>query len=96
MANLSTKLPWELANPLWAATLNPVVSNPILQGNMLKNIVLTANIPKAINHLLQRMPLGWMMIDINADAVIWRTQPLNENTITLEANADATISIWVF
>lgn len=96
MAQLSTKLPWDLANTKWAATLNPVLALPILNGVQLNDIVLAANVPLTINHLLQRMPQGWMVTDNTADTAIWRTMPFNKLTITLESSADTTISVWVF
>ncbi len=96
MAQLSTKLPWELANTKWASQLNPILAIPFLNGLQIDGIKLAATTPKVINHLLQRMMQGWFVLDNNANAVIWRTQPFNDLTITLEASAAATISIWVF
>lgn len=96
MAFLSTKLPWELAQTKWASTLNPVLSIPMLSGVQISNIKLTASTPLAINHLLQRMPQGWFLTDNNSNAVIWRTQPFNNLTITLESSANTTISFWIY
>lgn len=96
MAQLSTKLPWELAQTKWPATLNPVLALPILSGNQINNIQLTVSVPLVINHLLQRNPQGWIITDNTASATVWRTMAFNPLTITLEASADTTISIWVF
>ena len=96
MALLSTKLPWELAQTKWAATLNPVLQIPLLDGNLISDISLTASTPKAINHLLQRMPRGWFLTDNTANAVVWRSSTFTTTTITLEASADTNISLWVF
>jgi len=96
MGQLSTKLPWELAQTKWAATINPILALPILNGNMIDSIFLTASTPKAINHLLGRMPQGWFLTDNSKNAVIWRSAEFNQFTITLEASADTTISFWVF
>ncbi len=96
MALLSPKLPWELAQTKWSATLNPILSLPILDGNLINSISLVANTPKAINHLLQRMPQGWVLVDNTANTVIWRTQIFTQSTITLESSANTTISLWVF
>lgn len=96
MNQLSSKLPWELANPKWAASLNPVLAIPILNGNQINNVNLVANTPLAINHLLQRKQQGWILTDNTADAVVWRTAEFNQYTLTLESDADTTISIWVF
>ncbi len=96
MTLLSPKLPWELAQTKWAATLNPILSLPMLNGNMIDDVSLVANTPKAINHLLQRMPQGWILVDNTANTVVWRTQAFTQSTITLESSANTTISLWVF
>lgn len=93
---LSPKLPWELAGPKWAAEINPIISLPILQGNLIKDVKLVAGVPKAVNHLLQRMPQGWIITDNIAGVSIWRSTAFNILTLTLEASADTTVSLWVF
>lgn len=96
MAQLSQRLPWELAAPKWAASLNPLLAKPLLNGVLLKNIALEMNVPKAINHLLQRLPQGWILVDQDASANVWRAAEFNNLTLTLESSADVTISLWVF
>lgn len=96
MPQLSTRLPWDLANTRWASILNPILALPILNGNMIEAIDLIANKPQAINHLLQETPQGWFITDNTANAVVWRTRDFNPLTITLESSADTTINIWVF
>lgn len=96
MAQLSTKLPWELANTKWAGTINPVLAIPFLDGNAIKGINLIANIPQAINHLLQRVPQGWFLLDNTANTNVWRTAEFNQFTLSLESTLDTQISIWVF
>lgn len=92
---LSPKLDWELANPLWAAALNPVLANPLNGVKILSNVVLI-NGTTIINHGLGRMMLGWFIVDINAAATIYRSAPFNATTITLTSNAIAVVSIGVF
>ena len=94
--NLSPRLSWELARTKWASELNPIIGLPILSGNQIDDISLTANTAKVINHLLQRLPQGWFIVDINANTAIWRTSSWTTTTITLESSADAIISIYVF
>jgi hypothetical protein len=97
MANpLSTKLAWELANPKWASSLNPLLALPLVNGQQLDGIILVANKPQNINHSLGQLPKGWYIVDINAAATVYRTQPFNDKTITLESSANATISIWIY
>lgn len=96
MNQLSSKLPWELANPKWAASLNPLLALPILSGNQINSVSLLANVPLAINHLLQRKQQGWFLTDNVAAANVWRTAEFNQYTLTLESDADTTISFWAF
>lgn len=96
MNALSTKLPWEQANAKWAAQLNPLLGLPIVNGQQISGIVLAATTPLAIYHSLGQAPQGWIVVDNSANAVLWRTQPLNAKTITLEASAATTISIWIY
>jgi len=96
MAQLSTKLPLELMQTKWASTLNPLLSMPILNGNLISNITLAATTPLAINHLLGRSPIGWFLTDNTAAASVWRSVAFNQYTLTLEASAATTISFWVF
>lgn len=79
----------------WATQLNPVIQKEIVQGILLKNISLLtgANI---INHKLSRQMQGWMVSDIDAAVSIYRSQPLNDKTLTLTSSGAATISLWVF
>lgn len=96
MAQLSNKLPWELAQTKWSGTLNPILALPMLNGIQLDDIDLVATTPKVINHLLQRNPQGWFLVNNAANAVVWRTTAFNPLTITLESDANTTISIWVY
>lgn len=80
----------------WATQLNPVLANTILQGLQINNIVLVANTPLVVNHMLSRNMLGWIIVDQNAAASIYRTKPFNNQTITLEANANVTVNIWCY
>lgn len=96
MQSLSRKLPWDLAQTKWASVLNPIIALPMLAGNMIEDINLEMNTAMAVNHLLQRMPQGWFLMDNTANAVVWRTADFNNLTLTLESSADTTISIWVF
>ena len=99
--NLSPKLDWALANPRWAAILNPIIVNvdglmamPILGGVQLTE-TLVASTPKALAHTLGYVPTGWFLVDNNANCTVWRTAWTNQ-TITLESSANTTISLWVY
>ena len=86
----------QLLQNRWMPLINPVLKNTIVQGLQLKDIVLTASTPIVINHMLGRTQQGWFVTDINSNAQVWRTQPFNASTLTLEASADTTVNIWVY
>lgn len=98
MANLPQKLPLDQMQTRWASQLNPVVSNPIVNGLLLPNIKLT-NGSNAINHMLGQKLQGWFLVGINGVASIYDNQANNQHpelTLALVSNADVTISLWVF
>lgn len=80
----------------WASQLNPLLSNPLNQPGFIKNVTLIANTPLAINHLLGQVQQGWFITDIDSNATVWRTQPFNKLTLTLEASANTTINLTVY
>lgn len=96
LSKLSTNLPYLQHQTQWASQLNPVLTNPFVAGLQLTGIELVASTPLAINHLLSRQMQGWTIVDQDAFASIMRTKPFNDKTITLESNADVTISLWVY
>lgn len=92
---LSPKLEWELANPLWAQALNPVVNNPLNNVRILQNQNLINGVT-VINHGLGRTMLGWFLTDIAGAATIYRSQPFNGTTLTLTSSAAVVVNIGVF
>lgn len=96
--NLSQKLTWELANPKWAATLNPVLSNPVVSGSTLSGLVLVTG-ANVINHFLGRKLQGYAVV-MNSAAVTYYdsqlTNPKPELTLILNASGPATVSIYVY
>jgi len=94
-APLSSKLPWELANPLWAQTLNPIINSPLSAASIIENVVLI-NGTNIIPHKLNRLMQGWFLMDINGIASIYRSLPFNNKTLTLVSNAAVTIGLGVF
>lgn len=66
----------------------------ILDGVLIRDIDVVTTGTK-INHLLQRQPEGWLIVDKNAVGDIHRTD-WDATSITLQASANTTISMWVF
>ncbi len=96
--NLSPKLPWDLANPKWAATLNPVIANPLVGGNLLPNIALKSG-TNIINHGLQEKLQGYIVVLNSASATFFDNQSSNqmpELTLSLNASAPTVVTLYVF
>ena len=96
MAQLPKGLSLPDTQSKWAAALNPLLANVLVQGGQISNVALVANTPQSINHLLGKTQTGWILTDQNAAAEVYRTQPFNDLTLTLEASATCTISLWVY
>lgn len=92
---LSPKLDWALANPKWAAELNPVLANPVTNLSILKNVNLVVG-DNVINHNLGQQQQGWLLTDIQGVSSIYRSAPFNSLTLTLNSSAIVTVSIGVF
>ncbi len=79
----------------WTSILNPIIANPMTNMQVIENVTLI-NGATTINHLLQRQMQGWTILDVNAAATIYRSQPMNDTTITLTSNAACIIKLGVF
>jgi hypothetical protein len=73
----------------------PLTKNELLDGTLIESITLVAATPLVINHKLNRNPRGWLVVDNVAACTVHRTA-WTTTTITLEASANTTVSIWVF
>lgn len=70
-------------------------NNPILNGLYIENIAIVSGTAKVVNHKLQRKLKGYFIGKISADANIWDTAS-GDKTLTLNSDANVTVSIWVF
>ena len=79
----------------WSSLLNPLLSVSLTQGALLPNVKLVMG-NNTFNHYLGRQMQGWFIVDINQDVSIYRSQPLNSQTLTLNSSDPVTVSLWVF
>jgi len=86
----------------WKSILDPVIETtnqlqelPLNQMIVIDNVVLAIG-NNVINHGLGRVPTGWIVMDINAAATIYRSAAFNVTTLTLNSSAIATIRLGVF
>ena len=92
---LPQKLPLDLMQTAWATELNPLIKNVITKGNLITNIKIATGV-NVINHLLSKQQTGYFITDIDAAVTLYRSQPLNNKTLTLTASGPCTIALWVF
>lgn len=79
----------------WTSQLNPLLAVSLTQGSLLTNIKLI-NGASTFNHYLGKQMSGWMIADQNALASVYRSAPLNSQTLTLTSSASVTVSLWIF
>lgn len=95
MSRLPQKLNLDMMQVRWATELNPLLNNELINGQLLQNVSLISGVT-TINHLLGRKQQGYIITDVDAAATIFRSQPLNNLTLTLTSDAACTVSLWVF
>ena len=92
---LPLRLDWIKASDRWASIINPVIDLAPNQGTLIGPVDLTTGVNQ-VNHLLQRIPQGWIIVDQNASASIYRSAPFNKLTLTLTTSAPVSVKLWVF
>lgn len=80
----------------WKSILDPVISNPLINGILLQNIKLSAGV-NAIPHKLGRQQQGYIIVYHNsALGELTASQPLNSTNLYLQGSSTSLISLWVF
>lgn len=85
----------ELLQTKWKAILDPVLKNPLTNMTILQNVVLyTGN--NQVPHRLGKLQQGWLLIDVQGPATIYRYQGFTDSYLYLNSSANVTISLGVF
>lgn len=94
---LPKKLKLDDMQTTWATALDPVISNILVNGQLLRNIPLAIG-SNAISHSLQRNLNGWFLVSPKGSAVVYQAaqQPNPTLTLTVIASAAITTDLWVF
>lgn len=82
----------------WASAINPLLSNPLVSGLVLKNVPLATGSTQ-VNHRLGRKLQGWCLIRKRASADIYDAQDSNsmpELTLSLVSDANVLVDLYVF
>lgn len=81
----------------WKSEIDPVLTNPLLAGNRLKNIPLVVG-DNSINHKLSRAYQGYIITGLRGQfsQIIEVTSQRPDLNIILNSSAVCTIDIYVF
>ncbi len=77
----------------WKVLIDPALVHPFQQGVFIE--VTLSSGSNEVNHLLERVPLGFFVTDIDAAVTIYRTAWDNK-IITLQASGAVTVTLFVF
>lgn len=91
----STSREFNMMQTRWASELNPLLALPTSSPSILKNVSIQPG-DNIINHLLGRSPIGWLIIDKTANINMYRSQPFNDLTLTLNSTGAATVNLLIF
>jgi hypothetical protein len=97
MAKLAQKLTMDQMQTKWASQLDPVLSNLLVQGQLITEVSLV-NGSNAVNHRLGRTPNGWFIVAPQAKVSVYQAANQSNPTLilTLIADASSVTSVWVF
>jgi hypothetical protein len=74
-------------------TLDPILRIPVIDGVQVSYSLVSGS--NRISHPLQRIPQGWIIVDRNSAATVYRTA-WDSRTISLTASGAINISVWVY
>lgn len=78
-------------------TLGVISRKEILDGRLLKGVILLMAGTTLVAHGLGREALGWIVVENIANAVVWQEQSdVPSKLLALNCSADTTVSLWVF
>lgn len=80
-------------------SFNPIVSNIQNDSTILQNIQLLAGQNNIVNHTLNRNLMGYNIIRLRANSIVWDTQDSNPSpnlTLWLSCSANVIVDLEVF
>ena len=75
-------------------SLAAVLRVPILDGRLLTAPVGTTQ--TAVAHGLARAPLGWVLVSLSQQSIVWQTQAPDDKFLYLRASDAFSPKVWVF
>lgn len=79
------------------SALIPIQNSQVIDGQVLKDVILTTGNANIINHRLNRNIVGYLVIRKNADANVWDASSLTPNlSILLYTDSNCKVDLYVF
>jgi hypothetical protein len=75
--------------------LTPIVKKSQLDSQILTNISLTVGITNNISHKLNRLPIGWKIVNIYGESTVWNSQKSDSNFIYLKCSNTVVVDLEV-
>ncbi len=82
-----------------STSIDSIVKCQLIDGVLIKNVLLESSKVNSISHKLNRIPIGYIITRQRAQSDIWDSQDTNTNalkTFDLECSADVYVDIWFF
>jgi hypothetical protein len=80
-----------------AQIFNQILKKQIIDGVILEDLTITSGTPLSIDHGLNTLIRGWIVIRKNASSNIYESaSDTPTKTLILNASSNVTISLWVF
>jgi hypothetical protein len=79
--------------------LTSVTGSPIVNGDLFSGIRLVSGSVNRVEHKMNRAPLGYIVVQKNANATVYDQQDTNTRKdifLDLMTTADCTVSLWIF
>lgn len=81
-----------------AEAIQTFAGNPLLKGTIV-SVSLAVGVDNLVQHGLDRKPQGWLVVDLDTQAIVWSTQTSNSfpsSTLALRCSASCRASILIF
>lgn len=76
--------------------LQPLLANVLADGRLVTGISIVSGTPARVEHKLGRAIRGWLVVDKNANADVWRSTSTLSDVLILNSSANVTLTLWVF
>lgn len=85
----------QLIQDATAAVVDPIEAKPIVQGLLLRGLVLKTGQDNNVPHTLGRQLVMWLLAGINAAATVYEFKAADSKFLYLRCSADCTVNMWV-